>query len=115
MLRMDDENDLIDLNYGLQPKYFVDRITYFKGLAEKSFILENKKFFNSNSILIEEDFKDKIKGEEILNKYYSCAFEKLIVFLFLYKNYFYINLFPYKNNHHPYHNYNKKNHYKYKK
>ena len=78
MLRMDDENDLIDLNYGLQPKYFVDRITYFKGLAEKSSNPQNKKFFNSNSILIEEDFKDKIKGEEILNKYYSCAFEKLM-------------------------------------
>ena len=78
MLRMDDENDLIDLNYGLQPKYFVDRITYFKGLAEKSSNPQNKVFFNSNSILIEEDFKDKIKGEEILNKYYSCAFEKLM-------------------------------------
>ena len=78
MLRMDDENDLIDLNYGLQPKYFVDRITYFKGLAEKSSNQQNKVFFNSNSILIEEDFKDKIKGEEILNKYYSCAFEKLM-------------------------------------
>jgi hypothetical protein len=56
----------------------VDRITYFKGLAEKSSNPQNKKFFNSNSILIEEDFKDKIKGEEILNKYYSCAFEKLM-------------------------------------
>ena len=78
MLRMDDENNMIYLKYGLQPKYFVDRITYFKGLAEKSSNQQNKVFFNSNSILIEEDFKDKIKGEEILNKYYSCAFEKLM-------------------------------------
>ena len=78
MLRMDDENNMIYLKYGLQPKYFVDRITYFKGLAEKSSNPQNKKFFNSNSIPIEEDFKDKIKGEEILNKYYSCAFEKLM-------------------------------------
>ena len=78
MLRMDDENNMIYLKYGLQPKYFVDRITYFKGLAEKCSNPQNKKFFNSNSILIEEDFKDKIKGEEILNKYYSCAFEKLM-------------------------------------
>ena len=78
MLRMDDENNMIYLKYGLQPKYFVDRITYFKGLAEKCSNPQNKKFFNSNSIPIEEDFKDKIKGEEILNKYYSCAFEKLM-------------------------------------
>jgi hypothetical protein len=75
---MDDENDLIYLNYGLKPRYFVDRITYFKGLAEKCSNPQNKKFFNKNSIPIEEDFKDKIKGEEILNKYYSCAFEKLM-------------------------------------
>ena len=65
MLRMDDENDLIDLNYGLQPKYFVDKKKYFKGLAEKSSNPQNKVFFNKNSIPIEEDFKDKIKGEEI--------------------------------------------------
>ena len=49
MLRMDDEKDLIDLNYGLQPKYFVDRIIYFKGLAEKSSNPQNKKFFNSKN------------------------------------------------------------------
>lgn len=77
MLRMDDENNMIYLNYGLQPRYFVDRKKYFKGLAEKSSNPQNKVFFNKNSIPIGEDFKDKIKGEEILNKYYSCAFEKI--------------------------------------